>query len=251
MAAAATRQIGAKASYFDAHRQSLPACPLANDYLAFKSVIQYKPGNVAFYGVPGSIVDYNELAWYEPVFTPADFLDETFHQAAIACYEEFRIRAVKIVMHAPYNEKVGFPATLPGVGVQNAASLPVPVLHSWIWYPETHVNLNPADELGSYTDMLESGEKIVPCGYRTSDTLTMRAVPQILWASGTNANGVAVFRDVPAPWLVTSAANLTIQYHMPFFVWRKPFSASQDAVANYQITMSAVIEFRNPRDSQL
>lgn len=99
--------------------------------------------------------------------------------------------------------------------------------------------------------MLESGEKLVPLAKQANVTLTMRAVPQMLFSSGANAAGFGVYRDVPAPWLTTSAANLSMQMYMPYFVWRQPYSAAPGIAADYQVTMQAIIEFRNPRDSQL
>lgn len=241
MAALTSRAIGAKADYADGQRQSLPATVLANDYIAFKSVFQRKPDNAAFLQIPGSTTDYNQLFFYTPSFTPGEFLTEAFHLAAIACYEEFRVRCVKVVLHAPYRAEVG----LAGAADKS------PQLHSWMWFPDSHLNLNPAVEIGTYADMLESGEKIVPLAKQANQTLTMRAVPQILFASGTNAAGVLVFRDVPSPWLTTSAANLSATNYMPYFIWRLPYINAIGTVADYQITMHAIIEFRNPRDSQL
>lgn len=242
MAALTGRCIGAKADYVDPQRQSLPATVLANDYIAFKSVFQRKPGNANFLQVTGSNTDYNQMFFYTPSFTPAEFLSENFHLAAIACYEEFRVRCVKVVLHAPYRAEVGVAGA-----VDHAKQL-----HSFMWFPDSHLNLDPAQELGSYTDMLESGEKFIPLATNSSTTLTMRAVPQILFASGTNAAGVALFRDVPAPWLATSAANLSATYYMPYFLWRQPYvSGVAETVASYQVTMHAIIEFRNPRDDQL
>lgn len=237
------RVIGATATYFDRIRQSKPATVLANEYIAFKTVYQ-KLGqdNAKLYQVPnafGGGADYNQLHFYEPTFTPADFLSETFHQACIACYEEFRVRCVKVTLHS---------ITADMMGLNSDPMWKVP---SWIWYPDNHIGLVPEDEIGDYTDMLESGEKFQKCGMKIDDNLVMRAVPQLSLGVYMNQAGAMQFKDVPAPWQSTSAYNLGQVYRMPLFVWRKHYAANAGITAAYQITMSAIIEFRNPRDSQL
>lgn len=227
-----SRLLGSHASYSDSRRESIPPV-LANNYLACKSSFQRLWTNGAkLLQVPNTQLDYNQLFAWGPAFNPSEFLTETFHQAMIACYEEFRVRCVKVTLHSMHDAST------------NTHKCPV-----WIWYPENHTNLVPTEEIGNYTDMLESGERFRKIGNSIDDTLTMRAIPQTIIASGDGTSGV--YKDVPSPWQATSAANLNMSYYMPYFVWRMAYESAEGISANYQITFSAIIEFRSPRDSQL
>lgn len=232
-----TRALGSKADYFDSRRQCVPKTTLANDYLALKTSFQRTFGASKVLGVDNSPTDYNQLYFWEPTFTPAEFLTETFHTACQVCYSEFRVRCVKVVLHPLSDNTQGYPNAL---------------LHpckSWIWYPENHYQLVPQTEIGSYTDMLEAGERITPCGKTVDDVLTMRAVPQTLYF-GSDATS-SIYKDIQSPWQATSAANYSMQYRMPFFVWRMAYSAEQGFTNRYQVTFQAIVEFRNPRANQL
>lgn len=232
------RVIGSTATYSDGLRMRKPMSTLANEYIAFKTSFQRQGGaDEKTLTIDGSTVDTIELGFYEPSFTAAEFLNEPFHQACIACYQEFRIRCVKVTLHSLLDPVLTGLAAAPHK------------CKSWIWYPDNHIGINPATEIGNYTDMLESGEKIVPCGYRMSDNLTMRAVPQTLYGVSMNEAGAQLFKDIPHPWETTSAFNLSKTMRMPFFVWRKNFGVAP--TAQYAVTFSAIVEFRNPRDNQL
>lgn len=240
-AMAVSRVIGSNADYHDPHRESLPRSVLANEYIAFKSVYQKLDGASTFaVKIDSNTTDYNQLTWWSPSFTPRSFMTETFHAACIACYEEFRIRCVKVTLHSMYEQEIGL------------VDKQVPVLHSWLWYPKNHADLDPAAEIGTYTDLLESGESFRPLGRHRHDNLTFRCVPQMLVNAGPgNPAGGGVFKDVPAAWLPTNAANLDATLYMPYILWRPPYTSAPAFVCSYMVTMSAIIEFRNPRDSQL
>lgn len=240
--AMASRMVGSKADYFDSQRQRQPNTILANEYIAFKSSYQKLVDGAKYLQVPcvyGAGADYNQLFFWSPAFSPSEFLTETFHNAAIACYEEFRVRCVKVTLHAPTADTTGY---------HSDPSWKVP---SWIYYPDNHYQLNPANEIGTYSDMLESGERIKPCGHNYDDNLVMRAVPQILSDMSSLIQVAGNVRDIQAPWMKTSAANLSGTFYMPYFVWRQRYSDAAGLTASYQVTMQAIIEFRNPRSSQL
>lgn len=240
-----TRVIGMRADYWDSHRQSIPRTVLANSYIAFKSVFQQADFNsVDSKGqitITTSNIDYNQLLFWSPAFTVAQCTNETFHTACWNAYEEFRIRCMKVTLHSM--EERGF-------SVGGTVTRP---LHSWFWYPENHSNLNPGNELGNYTDMIESGERVYPAGKHYSDTLTMRFVPQCLVNVGpADPVGAGVFKDIQAPWLPTNAANRAATYYAPYFIWRKPYlDAVPFDICKYTPVFSCIVEFRNPKDDQL
>lgn len=240
-APAVSRALSSTAAYFDSVRQRHPATVLANEYIAFKSTFQrVEDEKTPILSIPSTTTDYNQLHFWEPHFTPRQFLGESFHVSCIAAYEEFRIRCVKVTLFAMNDDMVG---------TTNDQLWPV---HSWIWYPGQHHNLVPADELGTYSDMLESGERVVPVGKRLTDNLVMRAVPQATVSWYQASTGQSPVIDVPANWMATNAANLDATLRMPYFVWRQRYTPGAPAVgAQYQVTMSAIVEFRNPKDSAL
>lgn len=221
---------------------------LANTYCALEETFQYTFDNpeptpdTVFVVEPGA--DMNEVKAFEPQFRPNAFINTSspLVYAFFNRYDEFRFRSVQVKVTPQILNPVNTPRS-----------------EVWIWWCPNHYEEDEDGKVGdvfdNVTDMDEAA-RIQRVSVLPGRSLLLNCVPQLtminqnLTVAGTVLDQHG---DRPAPWLRSTATNISdISLRMPVLYFRRPYLVSGQtpvlAAQQYQITLTAVIEFRNLDD---
>lgn len=223
-------------------------CRTANSYTALEETYQYTFDNPD--PIPDTVfvveqgADMNEVKAFEPQFRPSSFINVSSPMcySMFNRYDEFRIRNVEVKI-TPFI-----------LNPQNYMRSDL-----WIWWCPNHYeedeDAKVGDTFDNVTDM-EEAARIQRVGVTPGRAVRLKVVPQLTMnqESQTVAGTVIPnFGDRPAPWLRCSSTNINdISLRMPVFYFRRPYVAagfpSGSGIHQYQVTLTAVIEFRNLDD---
>lgn len=237
--------LSAESRWFDRKRFAIP--PLANNYAAIKQTIDLRIGDGPFLQVPSSTSDYSHLWAWTPRLTAAQLIQGPLPTALYAAYNEFRVRAIHVQLTPLYTKSQGYPGDF---------------LNRWdsfIWLPSDYDGIS-TDATGvldasglniigpTYSKMLESGERFFKITKNMDKSIGFTYVPHTTSSIYANAQGQT--SPVQMFWMDTDSNNNNVPMNAPVFVWRQPYTSAVQAL-DFAVTVSAVIEFRDPKTAQM
>nr|UZT54560.1 MAG: hypothetical protein [scracolig virus 1] len=220
----------------------------ANSYAAIEETFQYTFANPAptpatvFVVEPGA--DMNEIKPFEPQFRPNSFINtgNPLCYAMFNRFDEFRIRSVQVRVTSQLLNPVNTPRS-----------------DCWIWWCPNHYEEDDDAKVGNtfdnVTDM-EEAARIQRVSVSPGKSFMINCVPQLTMIDQSLTAAQTVLDqhgDKPVPWMQTTATNINEHsFRMPVIYFRRPYLVSGQppisAEQQYQIVLTAIIEFRNLDD---
>lgn len=211
-----------------------------NDFLRYRSVVNFSPPGVAanspYVVTANAANNMNSLQGFEVKLTPAMCvgLESGFLAECYSAYDEFRIRSVHVRMLPNFCP----PAT------ETRSSVDI------FWIPNHQIF--DADDGGvpfdNYQELCQSA-RVSHVQTRLDREFGFSFIPQVpLMEQLTYVGGAAaelVYHDVAMPWLRTSDENKNYNFRGPWVSFRRPIGDSAVVVAEFDVLVEAVFEFRN------
>lgn len=217
---------------------SLPR--LCNAYAALQESFQYPFDNAPSVLRVGRDLNMNTIQGFEPATNPNNFINTSpLATAMFGRYEEFRVRKILVTF------------TSSEVNPVSQARSDV-----WIYWCPNHANFDSEGGVSQYTTVTDIAEaarfqyvKVLP-----GKSFKVEYVPQVIFQQAVTVGGIAADQsgDGKMPWVKCTAANKdNLILRAPVVYFRRPYitALGVDVVEHdYQVVMSAVLEFRNLND---